>query len=109
MWYQVGSLYLASVSSHVDLDRGLSRAFLKQARQLDVPPGFLLLQSGILAANAESPSFQEVFFQLVEIARKPALFSETDGSNLPQVHSLNCIRDVFRSSLLMQEGRGLSS
>ncbi len=66
--------------------------------------GIPALTSGVLAANAESPNFREIFFDLVEIAKKPALVSETDGSNLPQVHALNCLRDVFRSSLLSKKG-----
>ncbi len=65
--------------------------------------GIPALISGILAANAESPSFREVFLELEEIARKPARIAETDGSNLPQVHALNCLRDVFRSSLLSKK------
>lgn len=59
--------------------------------------------AAILTANAESPSFEEVFRDLEEIGQKPALIAETDGSNLPQVHALNCIRGVFRSSLLSKK------
>lgn len=55
---------------------------------------------GVLAANAESPSFDEVFRELGEIAKRPALAKNTDGSNLPQVHALNCLRGIFRTSLL---------
>lgn len=34
------------------------------------------------------------------IAQEPALIARTDGSDLPQVHALNCIKDVFKSSFL---------
>jgi hypothetical protein len=54
---------------------------------------------GIAAADAESPSFKEVISELMSIAKTTVRISETDGSNLPQVHALNCLRGVFRSSL----------
>lgn len=38
--------------------------------------------------------------ELRDIAQKPAHVSETDGSNLPQVHATNCIKDIFKSSML---------
>lgn len=38
--------------------------------------------------------------KLQDIAQQPARVSETDGSNLPQVHALNCVKDVFKSSNL---------
>lgn len=37
---------------------------------------------------------------LRRIAQEPALIARTDGSDLPQVHALNCIKDVFKSSFL---------
>ncbi len=58
--------------------------------------------TGILASNAVEPSFEEALYTLEAIALKPALVSKTDGSSLPQVHAMNCVRDVFRSSLLSQ-------
>ncbi|KAK7908349.1 hypothetical protein PG985_015652 [Apiospora marii] len=51
-------------------------------------------------ANAENPSFPAVMEKLRSIAQEPALISQTDGSNLPQVHALNCIKDIFKSSYL---------
>ncbi|KAL8420035.1 hypothetical protein RB594_002984 [Gaeumannomyces avenae] len=62
--------------------------------------GIPALMTGILAANATRPSFDEVINKLGEIAQRPARAAETDGSNLPQVHALNCVKDVFKSSLL---------
>jgi hypothetical protein len=61
------------------------------------------LIAAVLSANAEAPSFNEVFTTLKEIAEKPARVAETDGSNLPQVHALNCLRGVFRSSHLSKK------
>lgn len=62
--------------------------------------GIPSLMTGILASNADRPSFSEVMRTLQEIAATPAHVSETDGSNLPQVHAFNCIKEVFKSSLL---------
>lgn len=62
--------------------------------------GIPALMTGILASNADMPSFKEVMKTLQEIAAKPAWVSETDGSNLPQVHAFNCLKEVFKSSLL---------
>jgi len=61
------------------------------------------LIAAVLSSNAQTPSFDEVFSTLKEIAEKPAHVTETDGSNLPQVHALNCLRGVFRSSLLSKK------
>ncbi|KAI0402725.1 putative death-receptor fusion protein-domain-containing protein [Xylaria palmicola] len=55
---------------------------------------------GILASRADSPSFREVIVKFQEIGRQPAFVSETDGSNLAQVHALNCLKDIFKTSFL---------
>lgn len=62
--------------------------------------GIPAMMTGILASHADIPSFKEVMATLQEIAAKPARVSETDGSNLPQVHAFNCLKEVFKSSLL---------
>lgn len=62
--------------------------------------GIPALIVGILSSNADHPSFEDVIRNLQDIGRRPALVSETDGSNLPQVHALNCIKDIFKSSYL---------
>ncbi|XXH04700.1 Mitochondrial import inner membrane translocase subunit tim23 [Hypoxylon texense] len=62
--------------------------------------GIPALIVGILSSNADHPSFEDVICNLQGISRRPALASETDGSNLPQVHALNCIKDIFKSSYL---------
>ncbi|KAH8890911.1 hypothetical protein GQ53DRAFT_841869 [Thozetella sp. PMI_491] len=84
--------------------KGALSCIINQASTTRRSAGIPALTSGILSANADSPSFSEVFMELEEIARKPARVEETDGSNLPQVHALNCLRDVFRSSLLSKKG-----
>jgi len=65
--------------------------------------GIPSLVIGVLAANSDSPSFKEVFHDLADIAKRPARVVETDGSKLPQVHALNCLRGIFRSSLLSKK------
>ena len=62
--------------------------------------GIPALMTGILAANASKPSFEEVLDTLEEIACKPVHAFEQDGSGIPQVHAMNCLRAVFKSSLL---------
>lgn len=42
--------------------------------------------------------------KLMEIASMEARASETDGSNLPQVHAFNCMKDIFKSSYLTSIG-----
>lgn len=65
--------------------------------------GIPALMTGILASNADMPSFKDVMTTLQEIAAKPAWVSETDGSNLSQVHAFNCLKEVFKSSLLSKD------
>ncbi|KAI1754344.1 putative death-receptor fusion protein-domain-containing protein [Xylaria castorea] len=55
---------------------------------------------GILASKTDSPSFNQVIVKLQEIGRQPAFVSKTDGSNLAQVHALNCLKDIFKTSFL---------
>ncbi|KAI0128637.1 putative death-receptor fusion protein-domain-containing protein [Xylariales sp. AK1849] len=62
--------------------------------------GIPALIVGILSSNAEHPSFHAVMHKLQDIAQQSARIAETDGSNLPQVHALNCIKDIFKSSNL---------
>lgn len=62
------------------------------------------MMTGVLSANASHPSFQHVVENLIGIARKKARMSETDGSNLPQVHAYNCLKDIFKNSLLTSMG-----
>lgn len=80
--------------------KGALSCIYEQASTTRRSAGIPALMCGILAANADKPSLGQVIKQLQEIASTPARISETDGSNLPQVHALNCIKDTFKSSLL---------
>ncbi|KAK3953561.1 putative death-receptor fusion protein-domain-containing protein [Pseudoneurospora amorphoporcata] len=83
--------------------KGTINCIMSQASTTRRSAGIPSLVAGILTANAESPSFNEVFSELEEIGKKPVTQAETDGSNLPQVHALNSLREIFKSSLLSKK------
>jgi hypothetical protein len=56
--------------------------------------------TGILSANAQKPPFQDVMAELKLLAARPVEVSEVDVTNLPQVHAMNCLKEIFRSSTL---------
>jgi hypothetical protein len=60
--------------------------------------GIPALLTGILAANSESPAFEEVMAQLKTLARQPAVFTAKDETNIPQVHAMNSLKEIFKSS-----------
>lgn len=62
------------------------------------------MMTGVLSANATNPSFEQVMSKLMEIASQEARVTETDGSNLPQVHAYNCLKEIFKSSYLTAIG-----
>lgn len=62
------------------------------------------MMTGVLSANAPNPSFEQVMNKLMEIASQEARVTETDGSNLPQVHAYNCLKEIFKSSYLTAMG-----
>ncbi|RYP04012.1 hypothetical protein DL765_010330 [Monosporascus sp. GIB2] len=80
--------------------KGALNCIYTQASTTRRSAGIPALIVGILSANAGHPSFDTIMRQLREIAERPARIAETDGSNLPQVHALNCLKDVFKSSAL---------
>jgi Putative death-receptor fusion protein (DUF2428) len=62
--------------------------------------GIPALMTGILAANSKSPALEDVMAQLKTLARQPAAFTSKDETNLPQVHAMNCLKEIFKSSSL---------
>lgn len=91
VWYRAALACIASQASTTRRSAGIPALF-----------------SGILAAGAAHPSLDEAVATVVAIARRPARVRHTDGSpRLPQVHALNCLRDVFRSSLLSKRAERL--
>ncbi|KAK0711260.1 putative death-receptor fusion protein-domain-containing protein [Lasiosphaeris hirsuta] len=103
-WYQARLPTQALLQAHhVDFIQGALLCIESQASTTRRSAGIPSLVAAILSADAPSPPFEEVFHTLGEIAKKHACLTETDGSNLPQVHALNCLREVFRSSLLSKK------
>lgn len=62
--------------------------------------GIPALITGILSANAPSPSLTEVMGDLKSLALEPVHLSEIDETSLPQVHAINCMKEIFKSSVL---------
>ncbi|PHH85172.1 hypothetical protein CDD83_799 [Cordyceps sp. RAO-2017] len=99
-------------AKHVDQDRplldmwyqGTIESIFSQASTTRRSAGIPSLMTGVLSANASHPSFQHVMERLVSIAGREARVSETDGSNLPQVHAYNCLKDIFKNSTLASMG-----
>ncbi|KAK4106469.1 hypothetical protein N658DRAFT_512297 [Parathielavia hyrcaniae] len=85
---------------------GAINCIMTQASTTRRSAGIPSLVAAVLSANAASPSFDEVYGTLERIGEKSVQMSETDGSNLPQVHALNSLREIFRSSLLSKRAEG---
>ncbi|KAJ3475139.1 hypothetical protein NLG97_g9560 [Lecanicillium saksenae] len=66
--------------------------------------GIPSLITGILSANAASPSFETVMDTLMQIASTEAQVTEIDDTQLPQVHAYNCLKDIFKNSILTSLG-----
>jgi len=62
--------------------------------------------TGIMSANSQTPAFEDVMIDLTSLARLPVKRSETDQTNLPQVHAMNCIKEIFKSSTLGKRSEG---
>lgn len=84
--------------------QGTMNAISSQASTTRRSAGIPSMMTGILSANASDPSFEHVMEKLMGIAGKEARVSETDGSNLPQVHAYNCLKDIFKNSTLTAMG-----
>ncbi|KAL1891138.1 hypothetical protein Cpir12675_005073 [Ceratocystis pirilliformis] len=64
--------------------------------------GIPAMFTGIMMANSQNPSFDQVMSKLIEIAGQPA--STEFGTKLCQVHALNSLKDIFKSSQLSYLG-----
>ncbi|KEY69396.1 hypothetical protein S7711_05710 [Stachybotrys chartarum IBT 7711] len=84
--------------------KGTLDAILSQVSTTRRSAGIPSLITGILSANADRPSFKDVIAKLIQIASIEARVTETDGSNLPQVHAYNCLKDIYKNSLLASMG-----
>lgn len=76
------------------------KCIAEQASTTRRSAGIPALVTGILAANSQNPTFQEVMEELKSLARQPVTLTNTDATNLPQVHAINCLKEIFKSSTL---------
>ncbi|KAJ9265996.1 hypothetical protein DTO212C5_6557 [Paecilomyces variotii] len=63
--------------------------------------GLPALVTGILSSNPGGPLFQQVMTELQDISRLPATQDATSYEiKLPQVHAMNCLKDIFTDTRL---------
>ncbi|PGH23951.1 hypothetical protein AJ80_02013 [Polytolypa hystricis UAMH7299] len=63
--------------------------------------GLPALITGIVSSNPSGPLFQRVVHELQSISRTPAPVDVKQPSlKLPQVHALNCLKDIFMNTRL---------
>ncbi|KAI9712129.1 MAG: hypothetical protein M1820_001838 [Bogoriella megaspora] len=62
--------------------------------------GIPSLITGILSADPESSRFGTAISDLERITKITMKHSETGEEDLPQVHALNCLKDIFRTAKL---------
>ena len=53
-----------------------------------------------MSAQATVPSFDRVMAELMTLAGQPPGSTDTDDMNVFQVHALNCIKEIFKSTTL---------
>jgi hypothetical protein len=53
-----------------------------------------------MAAQATVPSFERVMAELLTMAGQRTELTDTDDINVHQVHALNCIKEIFKSTAL---------
>lgn len=82
------------------LVQGALQCIFEQTSTTRRSAGIPALVTGILSANGKSPAFEDVMTELKSLARRPVALSETDETNLPQVHAMNCVKEIFKSSTL---------
>ncbi|EDN98844.1 hypothetical protein SS1G_13703 [Sclerotinia sclerotiorum 1980 UF-70] len=85
---------------YYDGSLGALQCIFEQASTTRRSAGIPALVTGILSANARSPAFEDVMTELKSLARRPVALSKTDETNLPQVHAMNCVKEIFKSSTL---------
>lgn len=80
--------------------QGTMKCICEQTSTTRRSAGIPALITGILASNSKNPSFQTVFSRLKAIANEPVQRTSVDETNVPQVHAINSIREIFKSSVL---------
>ncbi len=105
-WYQVCWLQAPMLQSNTDALQGTLQCISEQASTTRRSAGIPALITGILSSNAHKPAFGNVLDELKVLARRPAKLSEVDETNLPQVHAMNSLKEIFRSSVLGKRSEG---
>ncbi|KAM3083132.1 hypothetical protein ACMFMG_003796 [Clarireedia jacksonii] len=80
--------------------KGTLQCIYEQASTTRRSAGIPALITGILSSNASNPAFEVVMMELKSLARRPVALSQIDETNLPQVHAMNCVKEIFKSSAL---------
>jgi hypothetical protein len=62
--------------------------------------GIPALMVGIVAAAPDGPLFKRAMAELQAEGDKEVVDARMDGNRLPQVHALNCLKDIFTNSKL---------
>lgn len=83
-----------------DFPQGTLVCIRKQASTTRRSAGIPALITGILSANSSSLAFEGVISELTALAHQPILLSDKDETCLPQVHAMNCLKEIFKSSAL---------
>lgn len=56
--------------------------------------------TGILSASGQEPAFDHAMAEMMALAGQSVSLKEKDETNLPQVHAMNCLKEIFKSSTL---------
>ncbi|PQE06896.1 HEAT repeat protein [Rutstroemia sp. NJR-2017a BVV2] len=80
--------------------KGTLQCIYEQVSTTRRSAGIPALITGILSSNAPHPAFENVMMELKSLARRPVALSQVDETNLPQVHAMNCVKEIFKSSAL---------
>ncbi|CAL3968679.1 unnamed protein product [Diplocarpon coronariae] len=79
------------------IDKGALDCITTQVSTTRRSAGIPALVTGILSARAKFPSLSEVMEELIAMASAPVENLELDDTQLPQVHALNCVKDMVRN------------
>lgn len=99
-WHQVCRYSHSGFDFRLIPHKGALQCISEQASTTRRSAGIPALITGILSSNAQTPAFENVMDELKVLARRPARLSKFDDTNLPQVHAMNCLKEIFKSSLL---------
>jgi Putative death-receptor fusion protein (DUF2428) len=92
VWRQI--LYITT-----DRHKGTLTCISQQTSVTRRSAGIPALMSGILTAKS-SQALDKVIFELKNLARNTEPFQGRDEANMPQVHAINCLKEIFKSSAL---------